>query len=323
MKLTTVVELPEYPFRIDHRMPVLLTGSCFTENVGNYLQRYLFPVCINPFGVTYNPLSVLQGIRNLAGKEAYGPGDLDQHGGMWFSFDHYTRFSDPDRDRALKKINQRFNEAKDLFRAAGLLVITWGTAWVYEHRGSERIVNNCHKIPAREFNRFRLTPEQVAGAYVPFLDTLFSERPDLNILFTVSPVRHWKDGARGNQLSKAVLILATEMLVEQYPGRCFYFPSYEIVMDELRDYRFYGPDLLHTSDTASAVIWEKFRDSLVSESAVKVITELEPLIRLMEHRPFTTRGDAYLLLKEKRASLEGTLREKYPHLAWSNLDNIR
>ena len=323
MKLTTEIELPEYPFRIDHRTPVLLTGSCFTENVGRYLQRYLFPVCINPFGVTYNPLSVLQGIRNLSEREVYGTDDLDHHGGMWFSFDHYTRFSAPDRDIALERINMRFREAKDLLQHAGLLVITWGTAWVYRHMGKNRIVNNCHKIPSAEFIRFRLTPEEVVEQYVPLMDQLFEKLPGIRILLTVSPVRHMKDGARGNQLSKAVLLLASEQLMEKYPGRCFYFPSYEIVMDELRDYRFYGPDLVHTNETASMMIWNKFRGALVTEESQQVIRDLEPMLRLMEHQPLQAEGYAFRQLEEKKAALQKSLREKYPHLAWDNMGSIR
>lgn len=318
MKLITEVQIPEYPFRLDHHNSTLMMGSCFTEEVGKFLERYLFPVCINPFGVTYNPLSVLGGLKSLVEKEIYRADDLDQHNGLWFSFDHYSRFSHPDREKALEGINQQFQQAKNFMEKASFLILTWGTSWVYRYRSTQQVVNNCHKIPASEFTRTRLTPRQIIESYEPFLASTIDRSPGIKILLTVSPVRHWKDGAHGNQLSKAALLLAADALQKAYPEHCFYFPSYEIVMDELRDYRFYGPDLVHTNELATSYIWEKFIGVLIHEQSLEIIRELEPLLKLRSHRPLQSKGSAYEQMVQRITDMMQGLQNKYPYLAWGN-----
>lgn len=318
MKLITEVRIPDYPFQLDYDTPVLMLGSCFAEEIGRILHKNLFPVSVNPFGVTYNPGSVLRGLKSLKEKDGYVEDDLDEYSGMWFSFDHYTRFSDPDKNLVLERINQRFLKAKTMLTKASTLMITWGTAWVYRYGPEQRVVNNCHKLPSREFSRERLTPEKVVEAYLPFLKDLFIKQPELNVLLTVSPVRHWKDGAHGNQLSKATLLLAADALVKHFPGRCFYFPSYELVMDEMRDYRYYGADLVHLNETATGYIWEKFSLAVVSDKARKIMRELEPMIRLNAHRPIRTGGSDQQQLEEKKIKMHRSLQVKYPHLAWTN-----
>jgi hypothetical protein len=318
IKLITEVEIPSYPFQLDHRSPILMMGSCFADEVGRMLERYLFPVCINPFGVTYNPLSVLGGIKALMEKEAYGYEDLDYHHGLWFSFDHYTRFSHPDKKQVLQGINQQFQNAKSFLESASFLILTWGTAWVYRHNERDRVVNNCHKLPAGEFNRHRLTPKQVIKPYEIEFGTLFKRYPGLKVLLTVSPVRHLKDGAHGNQLSKSTLLLAAQSLEERFPDHCFYFPSYEIVMDELRDYRFYGSDLVHPSETATRYIWEKLQHVLIHKESKQIIRELEPVIRMRAHRPIHSHGIAHQKMVEQMENRISELRKKYPDIAWDN-----
>lgn len=224
MKLITEVALPEYPFSLDHQTPVLMMGSCFTENIGRQLERYLFPVCINPFGVTYNPLSVKKGLEALIHKEAYVAEDLNLHKGLWFSFDHYTGFSSPDRDEALSRINRSFTYAKEFLKRADVLILTWGTSWVYRYRETGQVVCNCHKIPEGEFTRAQLSTREIIAAYEALLPQLFEYNRKLKLIHTVSPVRHWKDGAHGNQLSKATLMLAGDALGRCSPCRISIFP---------------------------------------------------------------------------------------------------
>jgi len=318
MKLITEVALPSYPFRLDHKSPTLMMGSCFTENIGRQLERYRFPVCINPFGVTYNPFSVKKGLEALIHKEAYVPEDLNLHKDLWFSFDHYTGFSSPDRDEALDRINRSFSEAKEVLKNAGFLILTWGTSWVYRYKKSGEVVCNCHKIPAKEFTRTQLSTREIIAAYESFLPELFERNPDLRIIHTISPVRHWKDGAHGNQLSKAALLLAGDALQHKYPDQFFYFPSYEIVMDELRDYRYYAGDMIHTSEQATAYIWEKFQEVLVSKKSSEIIGELEPLLKMMEHRPINSSSEAkQKLVLQIRERLKN-IKSKYPELDFDN-----
>lgn len=319
MKLRTEVALPEYPFRLDHQTPVLLTGSCFTENMGRQLQRYLFPVCINPFGVTYNPLSVKKGLEALLHKEAYSAEDLIKHNDLWLSFDHYTGFSSPDREEALDQINRSFVAARDVLGKAGFLILTWGSSWVYRYNKTGKVVCNCHKIPAGEFTRTQLSTQEISEAYGSLLPQLFEFNPGLKVIHTISPVRHWKDGAHGNQLSKASLLLAGDALQEQFPGQFFYFPSYEIVMDELRDYRFYADDMIHTSEQTTRYIWEKFQQVLVSESSAEFIRDLEPLLKLKEHRPRSGDRKSLQRLEDQLQEKLGYLKTKYSEYNFDKL----
>lgn len=314
MKLITELGLPEYPFRIDHHAPSLLMGSCFTENIGRLLERWKFPVNINPFGVTYNPASLGRQLEALMLKEVYVAEDLDQYKDHWFSFDHYTGFSSSDQQSCLEGINRSFLQAKKELQQASLLVITWGTSWVYQYKPTGSVVCNCHKIPAGQFTRSRLSVKEIINKYSALLPQLFTYNPDLKILLTVSPVRHWKDGARGNQLSKASLLLASEALEQQFPEKVFYFPSYEITMDELRDYRYYADDMLHLSPVATRYIWEKFQSVLVSGESQQIINDLEPLIRMEEHRALEENGEAHENTLRKRDAKKLDLQRKYPFL---------
>jgi hypothetical protein len=305
MKLITEVSIPEYPFSIGHRKGILMMGSCFTDNIGSLLERYRFPVTVNPFGTVFNPASVKAGLEALMERDAYAAADLDQHGGRWFSFDHYTGFSAADREECLEKINAAFVPAKKVLRDAGCLVITWGTSWIFREKQSGRIVSNCHRIPASRFDRSRLSPGDISRMYRELLLRLFGLNPD----------RHWKDGARGNQLSKASLLLAAEELEADFPDKVFYFPSYEIVMDELRDYRFYAADLLHTNEMAAAYIWEKFRKALISDESREIIGVLDPLLKLIEHRPRDSSEKVARELREQQEELIASIRGKYPFIA--------
>ena len=323
MKLITEVSLPDYPFRIDHHSPLLLMGSCFTENIGRLMERSFFHTCINPFGVIYNPLSVMRGLDALLNREAYRERDLREHNGLWFSFDHYTGFSSPDREECLERINRIFLHAKQLLRQARVLIISWGTSWMYRYRETGEVVCNCHKIPADRFIRSRLSPADITEVYESLLFRLFGISPDMKILLTVSPVRHWKDGAHGNQLSKASLLLAAESLTDRFPERAFYFPSYEIIMDELRDYRFYSDDMLHINELATSYLWEKFLQTLVSDESCQIIREVDPLLRLIEHRPRRETGKEFRELQKKKEELLSELKKKYTFLSWNNLDNYK
>lgn len=283
------------------------------------MERYLFPVCINPFGVTYNPLSVKKGLDALIRRESYSADDLDHYNDLWFSFDHYTGFSSPDKEKALEGINVSFLNAKEFLQRARYLVITWGTAWIYRYNPSGEIVCNCHKIPASRFTRSRLTIEQILEEYRSLIPLILEHNPDLIIVMTVSPVRHWKDGAHGNQLSKSILLLAIDELVTLFPERIFYFPSYEIVMDELRDYRYFGKDLVHTNELAKQYIWEKFMDVMLSGESRKIIKDLQSLLNLMEHRTQQTEGETLRKFTVKRENELMEMKAKYPYLAWNNL----
>jgi len=275
-----------------------MLGSCFTQSIGEYLQRYLFDVNINPFGTIYNPLSVARNLSVLLDKKAYGQEDLYLYNERWLSFDHYTAFSNIDKEKLLLQINTAFIPAAEKFRQSDRLLLTFGTSWVYRLKENNRIVCNCHKVPADYFERFRLSVNDIVNEYTVLIKRLISNKPDLRIIFTVSPVRHWKDGAHGNQLSKAVLLLAIEEIINLFPANCYYFPAYELVLDDLRDYRFYDSDLLHPSSDAVNYIREKFSAVALSDESIEFIKKLDPLLKSISHRPSDPEDPEYLKMME-------------------------
>ena len=235
MELYTRILLPKARFSFSYEDRVVMMGSCFAENIGRKLEENKFSVDINPFGTLYNPASVAEGLRMLLRPEYFTPGDLFQHEGIYHSFTHHSRFSAPSEEECLGHINSRLSESSDFLRKATRLVITLGTAFVYRLKSDGRIVSNCHKLPEKMFDRQRLSTQEIVEDWKPLLLALWEQNPALKILFTVSPIRHWKDGAHENQLSKATLLLATDALQKDYPDRIAYLPAYEILMDELRD----------------------------------------------------------------------------------------
>ena len=297
-----------------------MLGSCFTEYVGDFLYKYLFDVTVNPFGVIYNPLSVKRGLEALMHKDQYSEDDLDLHNELWFSFDHYTKYSDTTKAGALGKINADFLVAKQQLQSAAFLIITFGTAYTYRYKASGEIVCNCHKIPASEFDRFLLSPKSIIQEYSKLIPELLALNPELQIIFTVSPVRHLKDGLKENQRSKATLLLAIHELADHFPESVHYFPAYEIMMDDLRDYRFYDEDFVHPNKQAIEYIWERFLETAITSESQSIISEIVPLLKDKGHRPLHTDTTAFRKFAEQRAKKEQDLKKKYPFLPWSSLD---
>ena len=243
MEFRTRVEIETVQSRVDYDSRICMLGSCFAENIGQRLKYYRFRTELNPCGIVYNPMSVANVLKLMLEKYRFTEKDLLYNADKWVSLYHHGCFSAPTKELCLEHINERLGQAADGFEKTDLLLMTFGTAWVYRYKERGMIVANCHRFPAGDFERFCLTPEEIVGVYRLLIRQLREVNPKLRIVFTVSPIRHWKDGAHGNQLSKAVLLLAIDRLVQEFP-EVYYFPAYEIVMDELRDYRFYGEDML-------------------------------------------------------------------------------
>lgn len=306
MELQTIIK-PEKPdFQVSYTTRMMMLGSCFVENIGARLEYFRFKTDINPCGIVYNPLSVANTLNILMEDKRFSQDDLWEQEGRWGSFSHHSSFCAPDAAGCLQKINTRLEEATGNLKQADVLVITWGTSWVYRHCATNRVVANCHKFPAADFERYRLTVEDIENVYVDLLGRLRNIRPELRVLFTVSPIRHWKDGAHGNQLSKAVLLLAIDRLVNRF-DYVSYFPSYEIVMDELRDYRFYAEDMLHISPQGVEYIWEKFRDVYMSGDTVSLMKRVDKLNRILLHRPFDPENEVNRRLRRQAEEELGKL----------------
>ena len=279
---TTVIIEPSHR-KITYNDPVMFIGSCFAASIGSLLNQGRMPVMINPSGTVYNPVSVSGTLDTITGGGKYDSGRLYKYEDTWISFDHYTDFSSGDPEEVLERINSRSREALEFLSAARFLFITFGTARIFRLKESGKIVSNCHKIPPDRFTHELLSPDNIVSMWSSQLDKLKSMFPDLKVVFTISPVRHWKDGAHGNQVSKSVLFLAVERLLEHHSGPS-YFPAYEIVMDDLRDYRFYDDDMLHISDTGVAYIWEAFCGCYFESYTTNLWQEVSAISKAMSHR---------------------------------------
>ncbi len=314
MDLQTVVELPKALPPMAHGRKMLLMGSCFAENMGRLMAESKFDIDVNPFGILYNPLSIAAALTDIVSGRRYVEGDLFFYRDLWHSPMHHGDFSAPLPAEALERINGRIGQAHSVLPRLDWLMITFGTAYVYERRETGRVVANCHKLPDSCFLRRLLSPDEAVEVYASLLPTLFALAPDLKVLFTVSPVRHIRDGLHANQVSKATLLLAVDRLQRLFPERTFYFPSYEIQLDELRDYRFYADDMLHPSPLAVRYLWERFSDTFFSDETRAVVAEVGEITRGLAHRPFHPESEAYqrflgqIVLKMER------LNGKYPYL---------
>jgi len=262
---------------------VVFIGSCFAASVGSKFEEGKMKVLINPSGTVYNPVSVCNTLESITRDKTYSVNDLVQYKNRWLSLDHYTNFSAEDPETVIKRINDITGKAREFFASATYLFITFGTSRVYRWKETGKIVSNCHKIPASYFSHELLGVEEITDIWKKWLDTLHKLYPHLKTVFTISPVRHWKDGAHGNQVSKSTLFLAVEELLKHSscPG---YFPAYEIFMDELRDYRFYDADMLHPSDTATEYIWERFTSTFFDTRTLELWNEVSKISRSIAHR---------------------------------------
>lgn len=310
----TQVRLPEYQWKTGYRKRNCFMGSCFTENVGQRMADLNYPVDINPFGILYNPESLALSIELLLAEKAFTEADLVEHNGLWHSFSHHGKFSAADAQTALATINKRIENSSAELKQADFLFVTFGTAWVYRHNKTQQIVSNCHKIPASEFTRQRLSVEAVVDRYKHLLPKLWKINPKLKVIFTVSPIRHWKDGAMENQRSKAILLLAVEALLQAFEGHCAYFPSYEIVMDELRDYRFYAADMIHLSEVAVDYIFQKFQQALVDDESLKIAERVRKIKTAVQHKPFHTNTLVYRQFLVQSYRKITALEKEYPFL---------
>jgi predicted nucleic acid-binding Zn finger protein len=314
-KFQTLVEVPKYRWQTGYSQKIIFMGSCFTENIGSRMETLKYDVDINPFGILYNPFSVSNGLRILLQQKEFKSEDLIFADGLWHSFSHHGRFSSADENDALEQINSRIKSSADFLKNAGFLFITFGTAWIYKFKKTGQTVSNCHKIPAKEFERVRLNVDEIVDEYRDLLTEIRKVNTSLKVVFTVSPIRHWKDGAIENQRSKAVLLLSIDKLNNEFGDDfCAYFPAYEIVMDELRDYRFYAEDMIHISDVAVEHIWEKFQSALIDKESQQIAAHVQKIVKAASHRPIhknTTEYNQFLLQMNKQIE---DLETKYKNL---------
>jgi len=308
MKLSTPVSIPKSDFSISHKQPALLIGSCFAQNIGEKLTDHKFNATLNPNGIIYNPISVINSLKRIINDDFYSANELLEFNGKWVSLNHHGSFSSFDKSECIEDINSSFNKAKQQLNSCKTIFITFGSAWVYEYP-DVGIVANCHKIPNKQFTKRLLSVKEILSAFDGIKDAL----KDFNIVFTVSPIRHSKDGLHENSLSKSTLLLAINNLVEQN-GNCHYFPAYELVIDELRDYRFYKDDLVHPTELAVNYVWEKFSACFFDDETIQLNTAINKIQNALTHKPFNPESEEHQQFFAKTRQQINTLKQKYHFL---------
>ncbi len=311
MEFRTKVEPLKNLKAINHSDEIMLFGSCFAQNIGNLLTENKFRCDVNPFGVLYNPLSIIEAIYQIIDRKSYTQNDLFFDGVEWHSWMHHSSFSDMDMDRTLFNINSRLVKANENIGNADWLFITFGTAYVYFLQDGT-VAGNCHKQSDKLFDRHLINVNRIINEWKSLLVELKKINPNIKIMFTVSPIRHIKDGLHGNQISKSTLLLAVNDICNN-EDNCFYFPSYEIMMDDLRDYRFYAEDMVHPSQVAVNYIWEIFEETTLSQSAKDIINEWDGIKKGLNHRPFNPHSTAYHKFLTQIVLKINRMKEKFPY----------
>lgn len=312
MRFRTEMQFDKQRNTIDHQSKIALFGSCFTEHIDKKLRHFGFDTFSNSHGILFHPQVIENALSDCLSEKSYTIDDLILFDELWLSLNHHGIFSQPDPEAALSEINQRILKGRKFLREASHLILTLGTAWIYRHLEQNQYVANCHKIPQKEFRKELLGPEEIAGSLKRIVDSIKSENKDVEIILTLSPVRHLKDGFVENTRSKGILHQAIHTIVDS--GAASYFPSYEIMMDDLRDYRFYENDLIHPNTLAVEYIWEKFSQNWLSDETIDVMKEVGRIHKSMEHTPFYPDSDKH---KEFERNLEKRIRElrmKYPEI---------
>lgn len=313
MDFRTTFSIDPSPHKITYLDPVMFLGSCFASEIGSQLEEGRIPVLINPAGAVYNPVSVRNILEIIIDNREFTKSDLYNYNGSYISFFHNTAFSSPDPEKVLERINGRTKAAHEFLASSKFLFITFGTARVYRLAESGMIVSNCHKLPQERYKRELLTVEEIVRLWSEILDRLHTVYPHLHIVFTISPVRHWKDGAHANQVSKSVLILAVEKLLahSSLPG---YFPAYELLLDDLRDYRYYDDDMLHPSSKGVEYIWEAFARSFIESETYGTRKEVVRIVMAARHRILTDSPEGIKRFAEGMLGNIGSVTSKIPSI---------
>jgi len=309
MKLFTKVEVEKYSSKISYRDKILFLGSCFANEMGSVMKSLQFNVLVNPFGVLYNPASISNSLERLRSDRKFTESDIIVDNDIYKSLYHSSEFASMSMQQLISKINGLLEQASNHYKESKWVVVSLGTRWVYRLKTSGVVVSNCHKLTQNQFSREALSIEDIVDLLSPYI----SNSPEKLWLFTISPVRHWKDGAHGNQLSKATLLCAVEELQKRYKN-ILYFPAYEILLDELRDYRYYSADMLHPSGLAIEYIWKIFEENLIDESAKELISDVNKLNAMNFHKPLFPESAEFQEFEKKRKILGKIVCDKIKNL---------
>ena len=297
--------------KISHQQKLLLIGSCFTEQIGNKLTQHKFNVLDNPNGILFNPVSIARSVSTYIQNKQYREDELFYQNECWNSWEHHSRFSHPDKTTCLQMINGSQSMANQFLKEADWLLVTLGSAFVYET--DDKVVANCHKVPTDKFDKKLLTIDEVVSTLQIMQSALLKFNPGIKIIYTISPVRHLRDGFVENNRSKAALINAVHRLVEDN-GNAFYFPAYELVIDDLRDYRFYAEDMVHPNYAATNYVWEKFIAACIDEPSQRLMSAIAIIVAAKNHKPFNPTSDQHKKFLQINLEKVKKIREQHPYI---------
>lgn len=312
MNLQTLIPLIPADNQLDSQSQLLLLGSCFSQHIGEKLNYFKFQSLQNTFGILFHPKAIESLISKSIDQESYSEKEVFFHNERWHCFDAHSDLSDVSKERLIQNLNEGLAATNEQIRKATHIIITLGTAWVYRKTETENIVSNCHKIPQSEFKKELLTPEVVFDCLQRIINKITSVNKKTEVIFTISPVRHLKDGFVENQRSKAHLISSVQKIING--GDASYFPSYEIMMDELRNYRFYESDMVHPNQLAIDYIWEKFREVWISEKSFPVMEKVDEIQKGLQHRPFKPDSEQHKKFTKSLTDKIKYLQQEYPYM---------
>lgn len=313
MKMTVVPPLPEIFPKINHNTCVFFIGSCFSQVLGARWKEYKGKAMYNPFGTVYNPVSIHKMLNVISGRSLPSRDSISAYNGIYFHPDYHSDMSALSKDEVFENIRKSTTEGADFLDDAAYIFITLGTAFVYEDKTSGQVVANCHKLPAQHFQKRMLSPDEIKDSLHQILDLISTKIPNSQVVWTVSPVRHIKDGLIVNNWSKARLIDAIHSVILEMQSS-HYFPAYEIVMDQMRDYRYYDHDLIHPGPEAQEMVWQYFADTYFDEETKKLLPEIQKILSAYRHRPRFPEHPDYARFSEQQIKAIQAILKRYPEL---------
>lgn len=317
MHFTTKIPIQKNNYPIDYSSKIVLFGSCFASTMGEKFKYFKFQTTLNPFGIIFNSVSLKKIIERSIEKNYFTENDIFFHNELWHCFEVHSELSNSDKNVFLNSLNECIDATHKQLKAATHIIITLGTSWVYRNIKTNQVVANCHKVPQKQFTKELLTIEETEKSLKNIHTLIHSVNPNCKFIYTVSPVRHIKDGFMENTLSKAHLITALHAYNFQFPSSS-YFPSYEIMMDELRDYRFYAEDMLHPNQTAIDYIWIKFFENTISETEFGLMNEICSIQRGLKHRPFNKNTESHQKFIADLKTKMTTIEKKLPFISFES-----
>jgi hypothetical protein len=313
MKFQTTIPIKKSDFLIDYSSKLVSLGSCFAENMGEKFDYYKFSTITNPFGIIFNPISLEKIIVRSIHKKYFTEKDIFFHNEAWHCYEVHSELSNPDKAEFLTTLNQLIDTTNKHLEITSHCLITLGTSWAYKHIESDEIVANCHKIPQQQFVKELLSFADIESILKRIVSEIQVVNPNCKFIFTISPVRHSKDGFVENNVSKSHLITALYQFLSKTTSS-IYFPSYEIMMDELRDYRFYAEDMLHPNQTAIDFIWMKFSENYINEKEFETMQHVSEIQKALNHRPFNPNSESHLKFQDNLKKKINAIVANYPEM---------